>query len=77
MAREMLLTCDKCDRKNGARTEVLSFEGRRSDGLVMTVDLCTVCWRSLEKDYGFRELHRNARRSFTVLDSPADIPRKK
>ena len=74
MARETLLRCDACGKKNGGNLVVTSMDGRRSDGHVLTVDLCKSCWGRLERDYGFRELQRVPRKGYHVLDSASQIP---
>lgn len=74
MAREILLSCDRCSKKHAGKVEVLPFEGRRADGRLLTVDLCGSCWKELEREFGFHDLVRVPRKGFTVLDSASDIP---
>lgn len=74
MARETVLRCDACGKKQGGNLVILSMDGRRSDGTALTVDLCKGCWARVEKEYGVHELQRVPRRGYHVLDSVTQIP---
>lgn len=69
MAKQMLLVCDRC----GAKKEVLSAEGSRSDRVNLSVDLCAKCWTQLVDEYGVSLKRRRDRRDFVVIDE-SDIP---
>ena len=73
MARHLSLSCDKCGKKEGPKTEIVPASLRREDGVRMTVDLCTACWSTLPKDYGFSEANKPTRKTFTVYDDVSDI----
>lgn len=72
MAREMLLRCDRCDKRNGGKIVVSTIESRTSDGRKWVVDLCDRCTESMNKEFGWRALDRSPRRGFAVLD---DVPK--
>lgn len=74
MARETLLTCDSCGKKQGGKVIVYAIEARRSDGTKWMVDLCGRCFEDCERRYNVRPLKRIPRNSFRVYDSVGDIP---
>lgn len=56
--------CDAC----GARKDVTSMRGVRSDQMNVDVNLCRKCWDGLEQDYGFTITRRSTRKTFQVVD---------
>lgn len=56
--------CDAC----GARKDVTSMKGVRSDQMNVAVGLCRKCWASLETDFGFEVTRRSTRKTFQVVD---------
>ena len=74
MAREYILSCDRCNKKGTERKPILTCTVRRSDEWRFTSDLCPDCWSGLQAEYGFRDLERTTRQAYEVVNF-ADIKR--
>lgn len=74
MARQFTMVCDSCGRKQTEKNPILSFSGKREDGVKYAADLCTACWRKLEEQFGFSQDESRQRRDFEVVNYE-DIPR--
>lgn len=59
-----VMRCEAC----GARKDVTSMRGVRSDQMNVDVDLCRKCWARLETEYGFEVTRRSTRKTFQVVD---------
>lgn len=73
MARHLSLSCDRCEKREGPRTEVFSTSVRSSDGQRMKADLCKGCWEALKREFGYQLNDSGHRKSFKVYEDPSDI----
>lgn len=68
MSQETKLLCDRCGKRQTAKTGVHRAKGNRDDGWKFEMDLCQACWKALIQDFGVRDQARTARRrEFDVI----------